>query len=140
MTTEIQDVQESQAFEEAFTLNEKLLKHATLMEESGSDTAANRSTLAVLRLHLKRMIVSTVRRYMRPGDKEELERLFESVVKTIGEARLEILSRTNVDRIRAKQLLDDFDALEGLTNDYRTELLTCNPYDWSTRRTAPQLL
>ena len=119
MTTE---TQESQAFTEAFELNDKLLVHATAMEESGSDTAANRSTLAVLRLHLKRMIVNTVRKYVRPDDKAELEKLFESVAKTIGDARLEILSRRNLDRVRAKQLLEDFDALEGLANDYKTEI------------------
>ena len=123
MTTEIQDA-EAQAFTEAFELNDKLLSHATAMEESGSDNVANRGTLAVLRLHLKRMIVNTVRKYMQPDDKAELERLFESVAKTIGEARLEILSRRNADRARAKQLLEDFDELEGLTNDYKTEIFT----------------
>ena len=115
---EIQDA-EAQAFADAFELNDRLLNYATMMEESGSDDAANRSTLAVLRLHLKRMIVNTVRKYMQPADKTELERLFASVAKTIGETRFEILRRNPV---RSKQLLDDLAALEGLANDYRTEI------------------
>jgi hypothetical protein len=110
--------------EEAFKLNDKLLNHATMMEESGSDNRANRATLAVLRLHLKRLIVNTVRRFMRPGDKAELEKLFESVAKTISETRTEIAQRRYVDRVRAKQLLDDLDGLEGLASDYKTEIFT----------------
>lgn len=121
MTTEIQ-TQESQAFEEALTLNDKLLAHATQMELSDSDTNANRGKLAVLRLHLKRMIVNTVRKYMQFADRSELEKLFESVAEMVAKTRLEIHSRRYVDRARAQQLLDDLDALQGLANDYKTEI------------------
>lgn len=118
MTTEIQDA-EAQAFEEAFTLNDKLLAHATAMEEAGSDDVANRGTLALLRLHLKRLIVNTVRKYMQPADKTELEKLFASVAKTIADTRFEVLRRNPV---RSKQLLDDLNALEGFANDYKKEI------------------
>src|SRR5258708_23015189 len=121
MTTEI-ETQEAQSFEEAFTLNDELLTHATQMEQCGLDNNSNRGTLAILHLHLKRRIIDVVRKYMRPYDKVELERLFESVAEMVAKTRLEIQSRRYVDRVRAKQLLHDLDALQGLANDYKTEI------------------
>jgi hypothetical protein len=123
MTTETQDT-EAQAFASAFELNDKILNYSTLMDESGSHNTANRSTLAVLRLHLKRLIVDVVRKYMQPTDRSELEKLFESVAQTIAKTRLEALSRRDVDPTRAQQLLEDLDALQGLANDYKTEIFT----------------
>jgi hypothetical protein len=126
MTNEapIQELQqEAQAFASAFELNDRILNYSKLMDESASDNVANRGTLAVLRLHLTRMIVDVVRKYMQPADKVELEKVFASAAQAIAEARLQIHKRRDADPVRAKQLLNHLDALEGLARDYSTEIL-----------------
>ena len=119
MTTETQDARESQAFTQAFELNDLIHDCATTMEKLGLDNPANRGKLAQLRVQLKHIILDVVRRFMRPGDKDALEKLFASVAKTISETRIEVGKRRDVDPVRAKHLLDDLEALEGLASDYQ---------------------
>jgi hypothetical protein len=69
------------------------------------------------------IILDVVRKYMGPGDKMELEKLFASVANAIAEARLELRQRRDADSVSARQLSNDLDALEGLADDYRAGIL-----------------
>jgi hypothetical protein len=124
MTNEVetQDAQEVQAFATAFDLNDQILDCADMMQNFGLGDAANRTKLAALRVQLKQIIADVVKKYMRRGDKDELEKLFASVAKTVNETRAEVLKRRDANPVRANQLLHDLDALEGLASDYSTAI------------------